>query len=248
MDFMEFLPEHYTASRQDRADGKGGVIIIYKVSLLVEEIKQKSDILQTAQDAHVPNKNDISRYTQPWFNRDWNVLPERKKTLPSIQTYKTCKDYDKYILAEKEARKTCDNAYNNYIRDKVLSDKRTLKDSSPFIKAKKTNIVGVSPLLDNNGQIQTEDLSIAETLNKQFSSVFSADDGISPEINDPQGPPIGKITFTKNGITKLLKDLDPNKASGPDGISTRILKECADEISDFLSYCYSIITTKEKYQ
>ena len=38
----EFLPKHYTASRQDRADGKGGVIIIYKVSLLVEEIKQKS--------------------------------------------------------------------------------------------------------------------------------------------------------------------------------------------------------------
>ena len=38
----------------------------------------------------------------------------------------------------------------------------------------------------------------------------------------------------KNGILKLLNDLDPTKASGPDNVSTRILRECADDISDFL--------------
>ena len=83
------------------------------------------------------------------------------------------KDYDKYIHAEKEARKTCSNAYNNYIQDKVLSDKKNAKKFFSFIKAKKTNIVGVSPLFDHNGQFQTKDNDIAETLNKQFSSVFS---------------------------------------------------------------------------
>jgi len=45
---------------------------------------------------------------------------------------------------------------------------------------------------------------------------------------------MGAITFTKNGILRLLKGLDQTKASGPDGVSTRILKECSDEIADTL--------------
>jgi len=44
-------------------------------------------------------------------------------------------------------------------------------------------------------------------LNKHFASVFSIDNGTTPKVNDLQGPPIGAITFTKNGILKLLKDL-----------------------------------------
>jgi hypothetical protein len=36
---------------------------------------------------------------------------------------------------------------------------------------------------------------------------------------------MANILFTKEGVEKLLKNLDPTKASGPDNISTRILKE-----------------------
>lgn len=38
----KFLPKHYTASRQDRTDGKGGIIIIYKESLIVKVITWKA--------------------------------------------------------------------------------------------------------------------------------------------------------------------------------------------------------------
>jgi hypothetical protein len=55
------------------------------------------------------------------------------------------------------------------------------------------------------------------------------------------------FNITTNGITKLLKNLNPYKAQGPDNLSPRILKELADEISflvcrfdglleDFLKY------------
>jgi hypothetical protein len=42
------------------------------------------------------------------------------------------------------------------------------------------------------------------------------------------------INITKNGIIKLLKNLNPYKAQGPDNISPRILEELADEISPLL--------------
>ena len=60
----------------------------------------------------------------------------------------------------------------------------------------------------------------------------SIDDGSIPEIKGEKGSPINNIIFTKNGIVKLLKELDPAKSSATDGISARILKECANEIAD----------------
>jgi hypothetical protein len=46
--------------------------------------------------------------------------------------------------------------------------------------------------------------------------------------------PKANILFTK-GVEKLLKNLDPTKASGPDNISTRILKETATEVAPCLA-------------
>jgi hypothetical protein len=39
------------------------------------------------------------------------------------------------------------------------------------------------------------------------------------------------INITLNGVTKLIKDLSPNKASGPDELTSRILKELHEEIA-----------------
>ena len=47
------------------------------------------------------------------------------------------------------------------------------------------------------------------------------------------------FNITTNGITKLLKNLNPYKAQGPDNLSPRILKELADEISPLLQLIYT---------
>ena len=39
------------------------------------------------------------------------------------------------------------------------------------------------------------------------------------------------INITLNGVTKLIKDLNPNKASGPDELTPSILKELHEEIA-----------------
>jgi len=40
-------------------------------------------------------------------------------------------------------------------------------------------------------------------------------------------------------VVKLLKDLNPNKASDPDGVSARLLKECAEVIADALVFLFN---------
>ena len=56
--------------------------------------------------------------------------------------------------------------------------------------------------------------------------------------------------MTEEGVSKLLRKLNPHKASGPDFIPARILKDMADEISPLLTIIFqrSFDLTVEKYQ
>jgi hypothetical protein len=47
----------------------------------------------------------------------------------------------------------------------------------------------------------------------------------SPQLN---------LKIEQKGIEKLLRQVNPNKASGPDTIPNRILKECAEPIAPIL--------------
>jgi hypothetical protein len=48
---------------------------------------------------------------------------------------------------------------------------------------------------------------------------------------------IKDINITENGVHKLLKNLNPNKAAGPDNI-TRVLKELATHIAPILTIIF----------
>ena len=50
---------------------------------------------------------------------------------------------------------------------------------------------------------------------------------------------MGDITVDPKGVAKLLDGLNVHKASGPDGLNARVLKECSDEISPILARIYN---------
>ena len=98
-----------------------------------------------------------------------------------------------------------------------------------FIKNKRNENIGVSPLRESTSLKFTKQ-DRARILNNQFSSVFSVDGKASPNVQGPQGNTMHEININKE-ITRLLKNLSPSKASGPDMISARFLKETADEVA-----------------
>ena len=90
--------------------------------------------------------------------------------------------------------------------------------------------MNVSPLRESTSLKFTKQ-DRACILNNQFLSVFSVDDKTSPNVQGTQGDTMHEINITKEGITRLLKNLSPSKANGPDMISARFLKETADEVA-----------------
>ena len=78
-----------------------------------------------------------------------------------------------------------------------------------FVKSLKKDASGITSLREN-GILKTDTVDKANICNKQFQSVFGSN---------------------HSGVLKLLNGLMVHKAPGPDGLSTRVLKECSSEIS-----------------
>ena len=99
--------------------------------------------------------------------------------------------------------------------------------------------MGVSSLVDSEGVTHINDNKLLELLSDQFASIFTCDDGLTPEAQGPRGSTIDDITLATNSIVKLLNDLNSEEASGSDKISARVLKECANEVGDVLVLLFS---------
>ena len=59
---------------------------------------------------------------------------------------------------------------------------------------------------------------------------------------------MSEINIDSNGVLKLLSNIDPSKAAGPDGIQTRFLKEFSNELYLVLSVIFEARYIKNKFR
>ena len=94
--------------------------------------------------------------------------------------------------------------------------------------SQKKDTQGIPPLKKRNGSgIEQSEFEKAEEFNGQFSDVFTKSEYKQVPLMDRSAPFMHDIVVTKEGVTKLLKDINPSKALGPDELHPRVLKELA---------------------
>ncbi|XP_053405093.1 uncharacterized protein LOC128558875 [Mercenaria mercenaria] len=139
------------------------------------------------------------------------------------------------IRSIKQAKST----YMYYINlvDKLKTCTSSSKDwwntSKPFIT--KDSSVSIPPLIDPvTNMPTTSDAEKTDLLNTYFANQAQLnDDGKTPPY--PTVPPIERqlssVTLIQNEVKDVLRNLQIGKASGPDGISNRILCEASRQLS-----------------
>ena len=150
------------------------------------------------------------------------------------------KDWTKNKAFQKEVKRAFQKAETDYVNtsiEKGLSE----KNARPFwryIKSKKQDNTGVSPLL-REGQLATDSRSKAEILLQQFSSVFTKKmTGPMPIVQKQVEESLENMKIDKKGVQKLLQNINPSKASGPDEIPNIVLKECSNELSVAVTFLF----------
>ncbi len=90
--------------------------------------------------------------------------------------------------------------------------------------------------LKENGIILSEPKDKADGLNRQFVSVFIQETPMDPEnVPIQKHPTMPEINITARGIEKLLKNLNIQKAAGPDQTAPQVLKDLAEVLAPILT-------------
>ena len=105
-----------------------------------------------------------------------------------------------------------------------------------YLKSRKQDTSGVAPLKDQNGILQNEPETKAELLNSQFQSAYTREElSRVPDMGASPHPPMEEIRIDNHGVHKLLLGLKPHKATGPDMVPARFLKDFAMELSNIIT-------------
>ena len=82
---------------------------------------------------------------------------------------------------------------------------------------RKKDTQGIPPLKKRNGNgVAKSEFEKADEFNGQFTGVFTKTEHNQVPLLDRSAPFKEEIVATKEGVTKLLKGLNPSKATGPE--------------------------------
>lgn len=146
-----------------------------------------------------------------------------------------------YRQACSDARRTYADARRTYFHSVALGLEGAPADPKQFwraINAALGRLKGSSiPTLLHEGHVLTTSRAKAETLNRVFAAKAAIEDNgrQPPTLENVTEAELHHVNFESYEVYRLLQHLQVNKATGPDDISARVLRECAAELAPSLS-------------
>ena len=190
--------------------------------------------LQELVEKFVPTRRARPNNQKPWVTSDLKSLfNKRDRAFKRHKQVKNDHHKARYLQLRHEAQKQERLAYKHYtdsIFDLNSSNEPDNKSSAlkrfwTFIKSKRKDSCGVSPLR-KNGTLISDAKGKADVLNQQYSSVFTKSASNTVPLVEPSPYEDARdIVVNAEGVHKILKGLNPNKACGPDKIPLRSVKK-----------------------
>ena len=194
----------------------------------------------------IPHNDVVIRPNdKPWYDSEIRKHT-RKRDRQKAKAVRTSlqNDWIKYKNLRNKVnnlKKHAKETFNNNLEFSLLSsfsnNKKVFWKIVKHFTSKKDSVSTIPPLCstDTSGT-QTwhvTDEEKAECLNSYFASVSSLDDSnaVLPPFIEHTDEVLDHINVTEEEINDVIVNLDPNKASGPDSISNKMIKNVARAIS-----------------
>ena len=197
------------------------------------------DFISDLKDQHIPLcRVRTNQHVFPWM-RSSKLKNQRKRKWYCWRKFKTSRlprDYDTYKM---ERNKLVDMARMSklHYEKELISDMKTNPNLfHGYCRRRLKTKQGVSNVVDGKGVLTETEEEAANALNEYYQSVFTLDDGSVelPEFPEQTQEIISDVLINTEMVEEVLRGLNPNKASGPDEVETRFLKECAPEMAPIL--------------
>ncbi len=229
---------NWSAIKEDLADISGDFEDVCLDMVSVDELWNdfKTRINDTV-ERNIPSKFVTPNKQVPWCDKKVSkLLYKKKKAFNKAKASDNSEDWDTFRSMRKSVNRTIRSNFRKYVRNTCES---STKKFFSLVKNLKRDSSGISTLKSSNGMV-SDNIQKAQALNHQFESVFTQEttDNI-PNLPHSIYPDMPDMNISVTGVEKLLTDLNPNKATGPDGVSSHILKMGAKEIAPALATIFS---------
>ena len=210
----------------------------------------------------IPTKMVTMRNSdRPWFNSELRrEIRKRDRIRKIAKKFNKQSDIDKYKKQrnkvnnlKKTAKEHFEQNLDTLILENISNPKTYWKIMKMLIKSNKgcSNIPPLQNIIQDEGLVEVvyEDDEKCELLNKYFSFISSLEDANIPlpDIEHRTNNFLRDIVITTDEIVDIIKILNPNKASGPDIISHKMLKLCPEKIAVPLQIIFNKSLLQCKY-
>ena len=214
-DAFEFAKEKYFSGHLD-------------TSSVQENFDLITSFIQDLAD-HIPSKTSRSVSSVSWITPEIRRNFRRKKKHAKAKKTGGSKLRSKFETLRREIKADVRKQHDLYVNNLVGDVKANPRDFYRYINSHKKDTECIPSLKRRNGNgVAQSDLEKAEEFNGQFTAVFNKNEHTKVPLLD-RSVPFMDIVVSKDGVSKLLKGLNPSKALGPDELHPRVLKELATE-------------------
>jgi hypothetical protein len=219
------------------------------VETMNQTIEEK---ITSAADLSIPKKSRRSRIDPMWMDRKLKrEINKKKRAWKAVKEHDTEMNREKHRLVSRSVEKVVDYSKANFEKKLGESNADQQKLFYSYMKNAKKAKESIGPLLFDDDTYTQNDKDCASCLNSYFGSVFTKPetdrnkndnkklliDGSGPRID---GESIQIVYFGPDEIKKTIRKLKSSSSPGPDGISSRLLKEGLDYLSLPLSILFNM--------
>ena len=202
-------------------------------------------IIHQVQGKYIPRKtmNPSARknFKPLWMNA--NALKRVKAKRDSFKRYMRTKDgndYQAYVNARNAVRREVRRAVKEHEKELSKESKKDPKKFWNYSRRKLKPRPRISKLRVGQ-EVYEKDEEKARVLNDYFSSVFTNEDETNlPDLDQKDLLyELQELLVTPDMVSKELRDLNPSKSPGPDGMHPFFLKEVAEQLAYPLSILFN---------
>ena len=206
----------------------------------VEDVwRQFKNSFMQLQSQFIPVKRCGKASPQPkWFTQE--IRSKLRNRRNAYQLAKNTGNFENYYIINRDVKSSIRAAK----RAEELRVARLCKDNPKeffsHVNSRKSIRRDIGPLVNGDGALQHSDVEIADILNGYFASVFTEENGLTPEPSSFfEGQKLEFVEFNEETIKSKIDKLLATKSPGPDRFLPRVLKEVRDEITPHLSKIFN---------
>ena len=207
-----------------------------------------TEIICDAMDLFIPSKTVTKKIgDKAWFDdtcrraarKKRRLFQKSKKDKNDTSKAKFAEARKSFNQAEKQARTRYNNKLREDLTDKTLSSKKWWRIVNTLSgRTARSDI----PVIEHQNIAHITARDKAEIFCKTFAEkccLQGAEDQ-APDVSRSTTKSINKVTFKPKDVRKLLQHVKSDKATGPDQIPTRVLRECSAELTSPLCRLFDL--------